>query len=115
MRPAANPTIAPAAETKTAARMRKRPTAAVIISWAGVRCSWFAQEQPRTTNRAGCRLPSGRSNSTFQPLRRPDQLFGVDLLTVFRRAVFIVVRDHQPIALKISAARHRPFHDHHDP
>src|SRR5258706_108703 len=44
-----------------------------------------------------------------------DQLLGVDVGVVLRRAVLVVVRDHEPLALEVAALRHRPFHDDADP
>src|SRR2546421_4299816 len=55
---------------------------------------------------------SGRGWRSLDTLRRLDQLFRIDFFAGFRRAIFVVMRDHQAVALKISAARHRSLDDH---
>src|SRR5439155_23378696 len=71
---------------------------------------------PRAAGRGWRAAPGeGRARASLEPLGRPDQLFGIHLLAILWRAIFIVVRDHQAIALKVAGAGHRSFHHHADP
>src|SRR5438067_2990934 len=80
--------MAPNVETSTEARIRKRPSVAVI-----------------------------RSLFALQPVGALHQLFEllfVDRVPRLRRAILVAVRHHQAIALEVAALDHRPLDDDAD-
>src|SRR6266545_3971230 len=85
-RPAAKEIMAPVVETSTEARIRKRPSVAVI--------GFLLALQP------------------FRALHQLLELLLVDGVPRLRRAVLVAVRDHQPVAREVAALDHRPL-DHH--
>src|SRR5438045_3262301 len=112
--PAAYASIAPTVETKRDARTKKDPTFAVMNDLRR-----GGRPRPPTRREPRC-CAAGRTRASAppsQPLRRFHQSlqrFLIHLVSRFRGAVLVAVRDHQSIAFEVAAARHRSFDDYAD-